>query len=160
MKRLITATITAAALLLAGCGKSDDTTKNPDLGTPSASTSAAAYPVTVDKLTLTARPEKIVSLAPTATEMLFAIGAGSQVTAVDDQSNYPATAPKSSLSGYKPNAEAIAAKNPDLVVLSYDTDKIVEQLDKLKIPTFLTPAATSMDDTYKQIGELGTITGH
>ena len=101
-----------------------------------------------------------MSLSPTATEMLFAIGAGPQVIAVDDQSNFPADAPKTDLSGFKPNAEAIAAKNPDLVVLSNDTDKIVAQLGKLKIPVYLAPAAATLDDTYQQIADLGTLTGH
>ena len=158
MKRVITAVLTAAALLLAGgCGGNDDGTTD---STPSPSPSAAAYPVTVGALTLEQQPARIVSLTPTATEMLFAIGAGTQVVAVDDQSNYPDNAPKTDLSGFKPNAEAIAAKNPDLVVLSNDTDKIVAQLDKLKIPVLLTPAATGMDDAYKQIDELGSLTGH
>src|SRR4029078_8222539 len=98
----------------------------------------------------------ILALSAPGTGMRSAIGAGSQVVAVDDQSNYPADAPKTDLSGFKPNAEAIAAKNPDLVVLSDDTDKIVAQLGQLKIPVYLTPAATSMDDTYKELGQLGT----
>lgn len=156
MKRVLMATIAAAALLLAGgCGGDDQGTAK-----PTDAVSGAAYPVTVGKITLNAKPMRIVSLTPTATEMLFAIGAGSQVVAVDDQSNYPADAPKTDLSGFKPNAEAIAAKQPDLVILSDDIDKIVAQLDKLKIPVFLTPAAASMDDNYREIGELGTLTGH
>jgi iron complex transport system substrate-binding protein len=160
MRRVLTAAVAGAALLLAGgCGGGDEQATG---GSPStgASASAAAYPVTVGTLTLAKRPERIVSLTPSATEMLFAIGAGQQVTAVDDQSDYPADAPKTDLSGFKPNAEAIAAKNPDLVVLSNDIDKIVSQLDKLKISVFLTPAATSMDDAYAEIGQLGTLTGH
>ena len=157
MKRLLTAVVTAAALLLAGgCGAADDKSTTSS-ETPGA---AASYPVTVGSLTLAAQPKRIVSLTPTGTEMLFAIGAGAQVVAVDDQSDYPADAPKSDLSGFKPNAEAIAAKNPDLVVLSDDIDKIVDQLAKLKIPVYRTPAATSMDDTYREIGELGSLTGH
>jgi iron complex transport system substrate-binding protein len=109
---------------------------------------------------LAKRPERIVSLSPSATEMLFAIDAGPQVIAVDDQSTYPADAPKTGLSGFKPNAEAIAAKNPDLVLLSDDLNKIVDQLSALKIPTFLTPAAKTLDDTYSEIGQLGMLTGH
>ncbi|WP_250002183.1 ABC transporter substrate-binding protein [Actinoplanes sp. M2I2] len=159
MKRLLTAALAASTLLLAGaCGSNDDTTE-PSGGTPS-SAGAAAYPVTVGDLTLDKRPEKIVSLSATATEMLFAVGAGPQVTAVDDQSDFPADAPKTDLSGLKPNAEAIAAKDPDLVVISNDIDKIVAQLDQLKIPVFLVEAATDLDGTYQQIGELGTLTGH
>ncbi|GAA0521644.1 ABC transporter substrate-binding protein [Paractinoplanes deccanensis] len=156
MKRMLTAALTAIALLLAGgCGGNDSR----DESAPSPGGSAA-YPVTVGDLTLGARPEKIVSLTPTATEMLFAIGAGPQVTAVDDQSTYPADAPRTDLSGIKPSAEAIAAKDPDLVVLSDDIDKIVSQLETLKIPVYLTPAAKSLDQTYEQIEQLGTLTGH
>ena len=157
MKRVLTTAVAAALLLAGGCG---GTSGDTSAGQATAGASAATYPVTVGKVTLTRRPEKIVSLTPTATEMLFAIGAGPQVVAVDDQSNYPTTAPKTDLSGFKPNAEAIAAKSPDLVVLSDDIDKIVSQLAALKIPVFLTPAATTMDDTYREIGQLGTLTGH
>jgi iron complex transport system substrate-binding protein len=157
MKRALTAALAAVALLLTGgCGNNDQN----GTGGAAASASSAGFPVTVGTLTLSRRPEKIISLTPTATEMLYAIGAGPQVVAVDDQSNYPSTAPTTDLSGFKPNAEAIAAKNPDLVVLSDDLDQIVSQLGKLKIPVFLTPAATSMDDTYQEIGQLGALTGH
>ncbi|GIM92953.1 ABC transporter substrate-binding protein [Paractinoplanes toevensis] len=156
MKRVLVAAATAAALLLAGgCGGGDGETT-----TTSAPSAGASYPVSVGAVTLDRRPERIVSLTPTATETLFAIGAGKQVVAVDDQSNYPADAPKTSLSGFKPSAEAIAAENPDLVVLSNDTDKIVSQLGKLKIPVFLTPAAAGLDDAYGEIGQLGLLTGH
>ncbi|GIJ08312.1 ABC transporter substrate-binding protein [Micromonospora andamanensis] len=151
------ASLAAAALALGACAE-----KTPDTDTPAAggSPSAATFPVTVGELTLERRPEKIVSLSATATEMLFAIGAGPQVTAVDDQSNFPADAPKTDLSGYQPNAEAVAAKDPDLVVLSDDRNKIVEQLTTLKIPVYLTPAAQTLDDSYRQITELGTLTGN
>ena len=121
---------------------------------------AAAYPVTVGSVTLDKRPERIVSLGPTATEMLFAIDAGKQVVAADELSNYPVGVPTSKLSSYKPNAEAIAAQNPDLVVLTDDIDKIVEQLTRLKIPAFLVPAAKTIDDTYRELGDLGKLTGH
>ncbi|MEV4758143.1 ABC transporter substrate-binding protein [Micromonospora sp. NPDC049559] len=152
--KALTATLAAAALALAGCG-------DPAADKPAGSASGgAAFPVTVGQLTLAARPEKIVALSPTATEMLFAVGAGKQVTAADDNSNYPPEAPKSELSAFQPNAEAIAAKNPDLVVLSNDTNKIVDQLTALKIPVYLSPAAKTLDDTYRQLGDLGKLTGH
>jgi iron complex transport system substrate-binding protein len=151
MKRLF-----AAAVLLTGLAacSSPSTTPGP------AATSAAPFPVTVGSITLDKRPERIVSLSPTATEMLFAVDAGAQVVAVDDFSTYPPSAPKTKLSGYKPNAEAIAAYRPDLVVISNDSEKIVDQLKALKIPTYLAPAAVTVDDTYKQITEIGQLTGH
>lgn len=77
---------------------------------------AEAFPVTLQtamgELTLEAQPVKILSLSPTATEILFAIGAGEQVFAVDDQSNYPPEAPISDISGWSPNLEAILAMEP------------------------------------------------
>jgi iron complex transport system substrate-binding protein len=156
MKRVLIAAITATALAVSGCAGAE-----PGSGRPAASTSAAgSFPVTVGSVTLPKRPERIVSLSPTTTEMLFAIDAGRQVVAVDDQSNYPPDAPKTTLSGFKPSAEAIAAKNPDLVVLSDNIDKIMEQLTKLKVPVFQAPAAKRLDDTYTEIGQLGTLTGH
>ena len=143
----------ALAGLLAGC-----TTGRP--AAPVAAAGASAFPAAAGGVTLSARPTHIVSLTPTGTEMLFAIGAGSQVTAVDDQSDYPPGVPKSDLSGYQPNAEAIAAKRPDLVVISNDTNNIKDQLAKLKIPVYAMPAAATLDDSYRQLTELGTLTGH
>jgi iron complex transport system substrate-binding protein len=113
-------------------------------------------PITVS----TTVPSRIVSLSPTATEDLFAIGAGKQVIAVDNDSNYPKSAPHTSLSGFTPNAEAIAAYNPDLVIVSYDGGHIVEALGKLSIPVLMQPAATKLADVYAQITQLGTKTGH
>jgi iron complex transport system substrate-binding protein len=120
----------------------------------------SAFPATAGGVTLDRRPAHIVSLTPTGTEMLFAIGAGGQVAAVDDQSDYPAGVPKSDLSGYKPNAEAIAAKNPDLVVISDDTNKIKDQLAQLEIPVYVMPAAATLDDSYRELTDLGALTGH
>ncbi len=154
---ITTSALAVAALVLGGCAGTRETADAPTAG---ASSAAAAYPVTVGTVTLDKRPEKIVALSPTATEMLFAVGAGPQVTAVDDNSNHPPEAPKTELSAFKPNAEAIAAKNPDLVVLSNDTNKVVDQLTALKIPVYLAPAATTLDDTYRQIGDIGALTGH
>ena len=103
--------------------------------------------------------ERIISLSPTATEILFALEAGNQVVAVDDQSNFPETAPMTSLSGYTPNIESIAEYQPDLVVASYDPGDLVAGLEALEVVTLLQPAASSMEDTYVQINELGVLTG-
>jgi iron complex transport system substrate-binding protein len=148
--------------LLAGAGCAGDSGTG-DTGTGTATgapRAAASYPVTVGTVTLTTRPTKIVSLSPSATEMLFAVGAGDQVTAVDSNSNYPAGAPKTDLSGFKPNAEAIAARSPDLVVISNDLNNVVGTLTRLKIPVYLAPAAVTLDDTYREITEIGALTGH
>jgi len=122
----------------------------------------ASYPVTVGELTLEAQPQRIVSLSPTATEMLYAIGAGSQVVAVDEYSNYPAEAAAlgTKLSGFDPNIEAIAGFDPDLVIITYDPGNLVEQLSILSIPVFMAPAATTFESVYQQIEQLGALTGH
>ncbi|CCG01917.1 ABC transporter substrate-binding protein [Blastococcus saxobsidens] len=155
------ALLTAPLLALTACGGSADPT---DDAAASASPESGAFPVTVTgadgELTLEDQPENIVSMSPTATEMLFAIGAGDQVEAVDDNSNYPAGAPTTELSAFTPNAEAIAEYEPDLVVLSNDQNGIVDALDALSIPTLLLPAAESLDDTYEQLETLGEATGH
>jgi iron complex transport system substrate-binding protein len=125
---------------------------------------AATLAFVVAPATPTASPQKvphrIVSLSPTATESLFAIGAGKQVVAVDDQSDYPPNAPRTKLSGYTPNVEAIAGYRPDLVVISGDVKGLRASLRKLGIPVLLQPAAKNLSDTYAQIRRLGVRTGH
>ena len=105
-------------------------------------------------------PTRIVSLSPTATEDLFAINAGKQVIAVDDQSTFPKAAPRTKLSGFKPNVEAIARYRPDLVVIANDTGKLAAQLTKLKIRVLVQPAATDLAQVYAEITQLGVATGH
>ena len=105
-------------------------------------------------------PRRIVSLSPTVTEDLFAIGAGKQVVAVDNQSNYPRRAPRTSLSGFTPNVEAIAGYHPDLVVVSYDPGNFATQLRKLGIEVVNEPAAADLKQAYGEILQLGRLTGH
>jgi iron complex transport system substrate-binding protein len=104
-------------------------------------------------------PARIVSLSPTVTEDLFAIGAGKQVVAVDDQSSYPTQAPRTALSGLTPNVEAIVAYHPDLVVVSYG-GTYVDQLEKLGIRVVDEPAADDLAQAYEEIRDLGRVTGH
>lgn len=138
--RALTAAL-AATLVLAACGSGNST---PD--------------TTVPEVSL-----RIVSLSPTATEMLYAIGAGDQVVAVDSYSTFPAeTASKvTKMSAFEPNAEAILGYTPDVVLISNDTNKISEQLiaGNPKLQVWTGAAAATLDDVYKQITELGTLTG-
>ncbi len=103
----------------------------------------------------------IISLSPTATEMLFAIDAGDHVLAVDDFSNYPedAAAKMQGLSGFEPNVEAIASLEPDLVVTDGTNPDFISQLDALGINHWEGPAAADFDDIYAQIEQLGAATG-
>jgi iron complex transport system substrate-binding protein len=167
-------TLIAGALLLAltlgACtsrGTMNDAGGNPTGPTgASAATGVtpAAFPVTVTgtngELTIEERPERIVSLSPTATEDLFAIGAGEQVIAVDDQSTYPSEAPMTDLSGYQPNVEAIAGYSPDLVVYSTEIGDLGMSLERLGIPALQLDAAVTLDDVYEQLETLGAATGN
>jgi iron complex transport system substrate-binding protein len=125
---------------------------------------ATHYPLVLTqghhKVTIPARPVAIVSLSPTATEMLYAIGAGAQVKAVDKDSDYPANAPHTSMDPESPNAEAIAAYKPDLVVAADGTGGLGGALGKLGIPLVVDPAASNLSQEYSQFLTLGKITGH
>ncbi len=151
------------ALALTACGGGAGT------GEPVAATTAvtepepAAFPVTVEAdngpVEIAAEPSRIISRSATATESLFAIGAGGQVLAVDDQSNHPAEAPVTDLSGFQPNIEAIAGYEPDLVIAAYDPRGLVDGLERLGIPVLLQDAARDLDAAYEQIETLGAVTG-
>jgi len=105
-------------------------------------------------------PARIVSISTVATEMLFAIGAGDQVVAVDSLSTFPADAPVTDLSGFEPNIEAILGFRPDLVVLSYDPGDVVAGLEAAGVQSLLQGASMTIADTYSQILALGAITAH
>ncbi|HEV2727433.1 MAG TPA: ABC transporter substrate-binding protein, partial [Solirubrobacterales bacterium] len=106
------------------------------------------------------RPTRIVSLSPSATETLFAIGAGDQVIAVDEESDHPRGVPRTDLSSYQPNVEAIVGYEPDLVVLPASVPRDVPAgLRKVGLPVIAQPAPANLDDAYAQMRELGKATG-
>ena len=143
-RRLLALALATCVLLpLTACGDDDDP--------PEASASEAPAED---------RPERIVSIAPAATEILYAVGAGDQVVAVDDFSNHPEGAPMTDLSGHDPNVEAIASYEPDLVLLSNDTNDVVAGLEALDIEVLLTPAPDTIDEIYEQFEDVGAATGH
>jgi iron complex transport system substrate-binding protein len=135
---------------------------------PSAAAAAGGpYPETIHAangaVSIMHRPTAIVSLSPTATEMLFAIGAGPQVKAVDSYSDYPKNAPHTDLDAYDPNVEAIVAYKPDLVVVSNfssGVSALERQLAKFSIPVLYDPSATTLAQEYQQFDQLGEATGH
>jgi iron complex transport system substrate-binding protein len=164
-RRLILA---VAAFALGGTAISTSVPSSAATAAISATSAVAAtsttYPVQITaangKITITSRPTAIVSMSPTATEMLYAIGAGSQVKAVDSYSDYPKNAPRTKLNAGDPNVEAIVAYKPDLVVVAGDTTGLTAQLAKFGIPVLSDPAATDLSQEYQQFDELGEATGH
>jgi iron complex transport system substrate-binding protein len=131
---------------------------------PAASSAQAKFPVTITTpggtVTIKAQPARIISLSPTATEDLYAVGAGKQVVAVDLSSNFPRGVPKTSLNGVTPNVEAIAGYNPSLVITDLDANGLVAQLKKLGVPVLIEAAPAGVDGAYAQITQIGEATGH
>ncbi|WP_159941912.1 MULTISPECIES: ABC transporter substrate-binding protein [unclassified Nocardiopsis] len=158
--RRIPLALLGAALALTACGAPDS--GSPDTDEPAAG--EGAFPVTVTdatgEVTIEQAPERIVSLSASHTEMLFAIGAGDQVEAVDEYSTYPEEAPTTELSGFEPNVEAISEYDPDLVLLARSAEETADQLESLGIPALVLDAAADLEDTYAQIRLLGEATGH
>jgi len=174
--------ILATALVVAACG-GGDTGSTTSVGTSPTTTTAVSttvvattapattttsfedgFPVTIEtasgSLTIDERPSAVVSLSASATELLFALGAGDQVVAADEFSDYPPEAPTTDLSGISPNLEAIASYGADLVVASFDPGDLVAGLGALGIPVLVQDAPVKLDDVYAQIEQLGAVTGN
>jgi cobalamin transport system substrate-binding protein len=147
---LSTLAIAGVALAVAACGAAASATTRPPvrLHTP--------YGV----VTIAKRPARIVSLSATATEDLYAVGAGKQVVAVDSYSNYPPQAPRTHLSGFTPNIEAIAKYRPDLVLIDSDANHIVRELGKVGVPVLVEPPAANLAGVYAEITQIAKATGH
>jgi iron complex transport system substrate-binding protein len=153
--------LVAAAVLAAACAACGGSQATSSTAAPAA---GGSFPATVSAANgavhIGSRPTAIISLSPTSTEMLYAIGAGSQVKAVDNDSDYPRQAPMTKLSGFQPNVEAIVAYKPDLVVVDANTSGLIKRLAAFKIPVLELPAAARLSDVYAQLDELGRATGH
>ncbi|GAB3743828.1 ABC transporter substrate-binding protein [Nocardiopsis nanhaiensis] len=175
--RQLPAALLGAALALTACGTTESDSE------PAEETDAAAvdcgapepaddrepvgdgtFPVTVadmvGEVTVEEEPERIVSLSPSSTESLFAIGAGDQVEATDEYSYYPEEAPTTDLSGFTPSVEAISEYDPDLVILAGSAVDSADQLVDVDIPTLVLDDALDLEDVYAQIRLLGEITGN
>ncbi|KIH97934.1 ABC transporter substrate-binding protein [Streptomonospora alba] len=157
--RRLPAALLLAALTLSACGGTQNSGQDQET-----SGQDAGFPVTVEdpsgEVTIESAPKRIVSLSPTATEMLFAVGAGDEVVAADEHSDHPEEAPTTDLSGFTPSIEAISEYDPDLVVLARDAEDAAKQLRKVDVPVLLIPAATTLGDAYDQMRMLGEATGN
>jgi iron complex transport system substrate-binding protein len=167
-KRILPIVVLAAALLTA-CGS--DNAPAP-AGPPSSSaettpTAAPAFPITVNDhdgkpVTVSARPQRIISYSPGVTEILFAIGAGAQVIAADQFSDYPAEAKalKNRVKYSNPDVESALALNPDLVAMSRAQRTSVERFRSAGLPVFYAPEADSLDTIMSNVRMWGRVTGH
>jgi iron complex transport system substrate-binding protein len=143
------------ALVAAACSSAaGSSVASPSTGFPLRLRAAGAV------VTIAKRPARIVSLSATATEDLYAVGAGKQVVAVDSYSTYPPQAPRTHLSGFTPNIEAIAKYRPDLVLIDTDANHIVRELGKVGIPVLVEPPAANLNGVYAEITQIAKATGH
>ena len=149
--------------LTAAC--SDDSDNGTSMPTVTA-TAAVQYPLTLTdsksrSVTLEEAPQAIASLSPAATEILFAIGAGDQVAAVEMFSNYPPEAQSlPQMDAYEPSVEAIAGAQPDLVLVYFDPGNLVDGLERAGLTVVFLEPPTSVDGVLEQIRLLGQATGH
>lgn len=115
-------------------------------------------------VTLNGPAKKIISLAPSNTEMLFALNAGSQVIGRDELSDYPEEAKKlTSVGGSmgKYNFEQIAKLQPDLVLASsLNTPEQIKTLEDLKLSVFVLTNPTTLEGMYQNLTTVGALTGH
>ncbi len=107
-------------------------------------------------------PQRIVSMAPSATEILFALGLGDRVVGVTRYCDYPAaTRQLAKVGGFvDPNYEAIVALRPDLTILLTSHRDVKAELEKLRIPTLTTPHETiaDIDEAIRLIGKACGVT--
>jgi len=112
-----------------------------------------------DEMAVDSAPaERIVSITPTGTEMLYAVGAGDLVVAVDEFSYYPEGTPLTDLSGWDPNIEAILSFEPDLVVMDWNDD-LRSGLEAAGVSVLVIAAPSAIEEVYGQIQLVGDATG-
>lgn len=161
MRRLIVLPVMAVMAASALCACSSNLAASPPSSSPA---SGGTFPVTVTAsngpVTIPARPTRIMSLSASATSMIYDIGAGHQVVAVDKYSTDPPNAPRTQITGFETGPESYVPLHPDLVVLAQDQGTLASQLASLAIRTLILPPAVTMNDTYAQIALLGKATGH
>jgi iron complex transport system substrate-binding protein len=117
------------------------------------------------QIVLAQAPLRIVSLAPSNTEILFAVGAGDRVVGVTEWCNFPAAAREiQQVAGFSDlNVERITAARPDLIVAARGNDLDgLRALEQLGVPVFAlnVQSLASMVDAIRRIGKLTATTAH
>lgn len=165
MTRRALAILAVLAFLLAACGPTaaPGATASPT-SAATASPSPAAFPVTVSdfqarSVTVATRPSRIVSIGPSITEFLFALGAGDRIVGVDDFSDEPAVATKiDKVGGVKVNLEKVVSLKPDLVLSVKFSDGTIERIASAGI-TVLVVDPQSIGDVTRTAILVGRVVG-
>jgi iron complex transport system substrate-binding protein len=164
-KWLLPLVVLLAGAVLIACDD-DDNGGNGGDPTPQDTESAGKFPVEItddagQTVTIDAQPEAIVTLSPSFAEVLFEIGAGGAVVAVDENADYPAeVADLPKISGFEPSVEAIAAYEPDLVMMAFDPSGLQKALTDLGIDVLFLANPADLDGVYAQIETIGEASGH
>ncbi|MGN4123859.1 ABC transporter substrate-binding protein [Lysinibacillus sphaericus] len=153
------------ALVLVGCGTTDEA-KSGDTSKEANTAEETGYKVTDDRgveVSFNAVPKTIVSLQPSNTEILFALGVGDKIIGATEYDTYPAEAQNIERvsDSMTFNSERIVSLKPD-VVIAYTTDGKVDALKGLEdagVKVFVIKSATSFEDVYGDIEQIATVMG-
>ena len=131
----------------------DSNSKTPSTGFPKTVTDLAGFSFVINET-----PQNVLSISPAATEILFAIGAGNSVVAIDSHSNFPNQTENLPKLGFQDvNTEVIMSYEPDFIITTGGHEDLTQQLRTLGITTVLLDGAVSINEIYLQISLLGEI---
>ncbi len=132
-------------------------------------TAESAFPLTVtdaldNEVTIDDKPERIVSVIPSNTEIAFALGLGDEIVGVSDHDNYPEEVKeKERIGGLEMNIEVIISLKPDLVLAhassAESSQEGLQQLRDSGIDVFVVHDAQDIEGTYQSIKQIGKVTG-
>jgi iron complex transport system substrate-binding protein len=156
------------SLLIAGCGPASSTPTPAPISTEIPTAEVSSVITLTDglgrEIKLDSPAQRVVSLAPSNTEILFAIGAGSQVVGRDEFSDYPEEAKSidsvgGSMGEY--SAEAILALKPDLVLAAeINNAELVKQLEDLGLTVYYLSNPKTLEEMYQNLEIVAQLTGH
>ncbi|MCM3092874.1 MULTISPECIES: ABC transporter substrate-binding protein [unclassified Cytobacillus] len=159
-------TMLLAAGVLAGCGESAEQPKEEKKVEEG---QKGAFPVTINdaldhEVVIETKPERIVSVIPSNTEIAFELGFREEVVGVSDFDNYPPEAEKKEkVGGLEFNVEKVISLNPDLVLAHASTAQSSEaglqQLKDAGVPVLIVNDAKNFDEVYESIEMIGTAAG-
>ncbi|MBT2696319.1 ABC transporter substrate-binding protein [Bacillus sp. ISL-40] len=155
--------------VLAGCAEKKDEVNEENKTSVEKKTAEITYPVTLTdaaktKVIIEKKPEKIVSLIPSNTEIAFALGLDKEVVGVSDFDNYPeAATKKEKIGGQEINLEKIISLKPDLVLAhassAHNSEAGLQQLKDAGITVLVVNDAQNFDQVYDSIDMIGKATG-
>jgi iron complex transport system substrate-binding protein len=155
--------------VLAGCAEKKDQVNEENKTSVEKKTEEITYPVTLTdaaetKVIIEKKPEKIVSLIPSNTEIAFALGLEKEVVGVTDFDNYPeAATKKEKIGGQEINLEKIISLKPDLVLAhaswASNAEAGLQQLKNAGIPVIVVNDAQNFDQVFDSIDMIGKATG-